>query len=772
MFSTELNFALEAAFREAVTRRNAYFCIEHVLYALLFDESVVSVVRACGGDEREIRRDLETFFETLVEKVEDSSSLENEKSLLPTESPEQTPALQRVLRRAIVHMQSAGKDLISPIEMLVAIFSEEDSHAAHALLKQDISRLDVLNYISHGVSKINPLLESQDDEDEEESEELDEEEGGSSRRRKRSSALVQFTENLTNQAREGALDPVIGREHEVDRALKVLCRRQKNNPLFLGDPGVGKTALAAAIAQRIVAEDVPDQLKGAELFSLQMGSLIAGTKFRGEFEERLKRIVQELLKKEKAILFIDEIHTIVGAGATGSGSMDAANLLKPALSSGKLRCIGSTTHEDFKKSFDKDRALSRRFSPIDVPEPSVTDTIEILKGLKSRFEEHHAVKYAPAALRAAAELSAKHITDRFLPDKAIDVLDEAGASNSFLEMSKRKKSIGEKEIERVVSSIAKVPVKSVSSSDEEVLRNLEAKLSAQVFGQSAAVKALVQSIKRSRANLKQVDKPVGCFLFAGPTGVGKTELSKALARELGVHFHRFDMSEYMEKHAVARLIGAPPGYVGYEDGGQLTDLIRKQPYAVLLFDEIEKAHEDIFSIFLQVMDDARLTDSHGKKADFRNVVMIMTTNAGSEKAGSLGFGDKLVSGSREEAIKRLFKPEFRNRLDEIIHFAPLPGPVVVKIVEKLVRELQVQLTERSIVLEVDADAREYLATKGFDSVLGARPMARLVQREIKDPLADEILFGKLKKGGRVHVRLKEGALSFLIEERKVVPAIS
>jgi len=772
MFSTELNFALEAAFREAVTRRNSYFCIEHVLYALLFDETVIAVIRNCGGDEREMRRDLETFFETIVEKRDDSGSEDEERGLMSSESPEQTPALQRVFRRAIVHMQSAGKDVIAPVEMLIAIFSEEDSHAAHALLKQDISRLDILNYISHGISKVNPLLEDSRNDEERSGEEDETEEGGEEvRSRRRASALEQYTENLTNEAKEGRLDPVIGRALEVERALKILCRRQKNNPLFLGDPGVGKTAMAAAIAQKIIAGEVPDQLKGAELFSLQMGSLIAGTKFRGEFEERLKKIVQELLKKEKAILFIDEIHTLVGAGATGTGSMDAANLLKPALSSGKLRCIGSTTYEDFKKSFDKDRALSRRFSPIDVPEPSVADTIEILKGLKSRFEVHHAVKYSPAALKAAAELSAKHITDRFLPDKAIDVLDEAGASNSLLEVGKRKKSIGEKEIERVVSTIAKVPVKSVSSSDEEVLRNLETKLSGQVFGQAAAVKSLVQSIKRSRASLKQEDKPVGCFLFAGPTGVGKTELSKALARELGVHFHRFDMSEYMEKHAVARLIGAPPGYVGYEDGGQLTDLIRKQPYAVLLFDEIEKAHEDLFHIFLQVMDDARLTDSHGKKADFRNVVMIMTTNAGSEKAGSLGFGDKAVSGSREEAIKRLFKPEFRNRLDEIIHFAPLPSVVVLKIVEKLVRELEAQLAERSISLEVDEASREYLAKKGFDPLLGARPMARLIQRELKDPLADEILFGKLKKGGRVQVRLLDEVLSFAIEERKPVPAV-
>lgn len=769
MFSTELSFTLEAAFREAVTRHHAFFCLEHVLFALLFDENVTTVVRHCGGDEREIKKDLEQFFDQL-------ETLESEDSSVPAAvrdiEPQQTPALRRVLQRAIMHMQAAGKDTITLLDVLVALFSEEDSHAVHALEKQGVTRLDVLNFVAHGISKINPLKAGKGlpDGESEEEEELSDEDGDEqpSRRSKRK-ALEQFAEDLCAQAERGELDPVIGRDAEVERALKILCRRQKNNPLFLGDPGVGKTAMAAAIAQRIVDGKVPDKLKGARLFSLQVGSLIAGTKFRGEFEERLRRIVEELLAISNAILFIDEIHTIVGAGATGSGSMDAANLLKPALASGKLRCIGSTTHEDYKKSFEKDRALSRRFSVIDLSEPSIRETIQILKGLKGRFETHHSVRFLPSSLKAAAELSAKHITDRFLPDKAIDVLDEAGAANMLLDPSKRKRAIGEREIERVVSTIARVPVKSVSATDEEALRTLEERLSKQVFGQDQAVKALVRAIKRSRASLKVDDKPVGCFLFAGPTGVGKTELSRALAKELGVHFHRFDMSEYMEKHAVARLIGAPPGYVGYEEGGQLTDLVRRQPYAVLLFDEIEKAHEDIFHILLQVMDDARLTDSHGKKADFRNVVLILTTNAGSEKAAALGFGDKVVTGHREEAIKRLFKPEFRNRLDEIIHFTSLAPSVIQRIVQKLLSELASQLEERAIELRVEDSARELLARRGFDPVLGARPMARLIQREIKDPLADEILFGKLKRGGSVLVREKDDHLDFTIEENPAPP---
>ncbi len=764
MFSTELAYALEAAFREAVQRKHAFFCVEHILFSLLFDETVATAIKRCGGRISEIKKDLEVFFDKHIEKApEQTSVLDKEGGVL---EPVQTPGLQRVLQRSILHSHSAGKELITSLDVLVAIFGEKDSHAVYALHKQGISRLDMLNYVSHGVGKTNPekedLEESDGESGQEEirSEESEEEESGIGESVSSKKLLGQFTEDLTGLAEKGELDPVIGRENEIERALKILSRRQKNNPLFLGDAGVGKTAMASAIAQRICSGNVPDSLKGAKLFNLHVGSLVAGTKFRGEFEERLRIIVKELGKTRNAILFIDEIHTIVGAGATGTGSMDAANLLKPALASGKIRCIGSTTHEDFKKTIEKDRALSRRFSPVDLSEPSVAETVEILKGLKSKFETHHKVKYSLAALKAAAELSAKYINERFLPDKAIDVIDEAGAANNLLPAGKRKKSISEVEIEKVVSAMAKVPVKSVSASDEEQLQNLEPGLKKVVFGQDQAVAAISRAIKRSRASLKQDNKPVGCFLFSGPTGVGKTEIAKALAKEMGVGFHRFDMSEYMEKHAVARLIGSPPGYVGYEEGGLLTDIVRKQPYAVLLMDEIEKAHEDIYNILLQVMDDAMLTDSHGRKADFRNIILIMTTNAGSEKGLSIGFGAQKVDGGREEAIKKLFRPEFRNRLDEIIHFNSLAPEVVGKIVDKFLRELEVQLKDRKISFELTSNARAWLAENGFNPVLGARPMGRLIQKEIKDPLAEEILFGKLKKGGKVKIDHSEGKIKF------------
>lgn len=750
MFSTELAYLIEAAFKEAVKRHHAYFCIEHLLYSLLFNDDVIDILTKSGVDLVKLQKRIETYFDTEMEKVVESSGSEEVEY-----EPVQTPASRRVIQRSLVHARSASKDIIAPRDLLVAILGEEDSHAAFFIREQGVEKIDVLNYISHGISKYEALVPTEFVRSDTGG---DEEEGETFKPGEK--ILPRFTENLTALARDGKLDPIIGRDQEIERAIKVLARRQKNNPLFLGDPGVGKTSLAHGIAQRIVAEDVPEVLKGSEVYSLQVGSLVAGTKFRGEFEERLKRIIQELTANQKAILFIDEIHQIVGAGATGTGTMDAANLLKPALATGKLRCVGSTTYEDYKKSFEKDRALSRRFSPIDVNEPSIEDTIKILKGLVDRFEQYHSVSYASSALKAAAELSAKYITGRLLPDKAIDVVDEAGAANAILPPKKRKKTITEKEIESIVSTIARVPVRTVTADDTELLKNLEPRLKAAVFGQDKAVEAISKAVKRSRANLTQEQKPVGCFLFAGPTGVGKTELAKSLATELGIPFHRFDMTEYMEKHAVARLIGAPPGYVGYEEGGQLTDMVRKNPYAVLLLDEIEKAHEDIYNILLQIMDDAVLTDSHGKKADFRNIILIMTTNAGSEKAASLGFGIGQQDTNRESAIKKLFKPEFRNRLDEIVYFNPLPKSIITSIVKKFIKQLEVQLSERKITFAVSDDALVWLGDKGFDPLLGARPMSRLIQREIKDAIADEILFGRLRKGGAVSIGVKDGKLTF------------
>lgn len=747
MFSTELGLTLEAAFREAASRRHAFFCLEHLLYALTFDEQIAEILRSAGADISTLRRDLENFFDKHIEVV----PLKSPRSAAT--EPAQTPAVQRVLQRAIMHVRSAQKDVITPAEVLIALFSEEDSHAVFFLAKQGVTRLDILNFVAHGVQKTSDQHEDLISEAEEDGDEGAVPRGGRT-------ALEQFTEDLTAQARADKLDPVIGRESEIERTIKVLCRRQKNNPLFLGEPGVGKTAMAHAVALRIVAEEVPEQLKGAEVFLLNMGTLVAGTKFRGEFEERIRKVIQEVKQRQNAILFIDELHTVVGAGATGSGSLDAANLLKPALASGEIRCMGSTTHTDFKKTIEKDRALSRRFSTIDLPEPSIEETVQILEGLKERFERYHKVTFAPRALRAAAELSAKHITERFLPDKAIDVIDEAGAANALLPKNKRRKSIGEEQIEKVVSSIARVPVKSVSDSDETMLKNLARNLKQRVFGQDKAVEAVAQAIKRSRASLQSEAKPIGSFLFAGPTGVGKTELARALALELGIHFHRFDMSEFNDKHLVARFVGAPPGYVGYEEGGLLVDLVRKNPYGVILFDEIEKAHPDVFNIFLQIMDDASVTDSQGRKADFRNTIVIFTTNAGSEKAAAIGFGSAQPHNFRDTAIKALFKPEFRNRLDETIFFNGLPLAVIVQIVSKFIRELETQLASRKITFEVSQEAQEWLAQKGFDPIFGARPMARLIQKELKDPLADEILFGELKSGGKVHIDLENGKLQF------------
>ena len=750
MFSTELGLTLEAAFREASSRRHAFFCLEHLLYALSFDEQVMEVLNHVGADLSLLRKDLETFFDKHVEII----PLKGAK--VPASEPAQTPAVQRVLQRAIMHVRSAQKDVITPIEVLVALFSEEDSHAVFYLAKQGIGRVDVLSFIAHGISK------SVTEEEEVSTERYEDGENEPMGVRSGRTALEQFTENLTESAKLGKLDPVIGREDEIGRTIKVLCRRQKNNPLFLGEPGVGKTAMAHAIASRIASEDIPEQLKDAEVFLLNMGTLVAGTKFRGEFEDRIRKVMDELKRHPKAILFIDELHTIVGAGATGNGSLDAANLLKPALASGDIRCMGSTTHSDYKKSIEKDSALSRRFSTIDLPEPSVEETVKILEGLRSKYESFHQTTFSPKALQAAAELSAKYINDRFLPDKAIDVLDEAGAANSLLTKGKRKKVITEEQIEKVVASIARVPITNVSSSDEKLLKNLEKNLRKVVFGQDAAVEAVARAIKRSRASLQGESKPIGSFLFAGPTGVGKTELAKALAKEMGVHFQRFDMSEFNDKHLVARFTGAPPGYVGYEEGGLLIDVVKKNPYSVILFDEIEKAHPDIFSIFLQIMDNAALTDSQGRKADFRNVIVIFTTNAGSEKAASLGFGSSQQNTFREAAVKTLFKPEFRNRLDETVYFSSLPMSVILQVVAKFIKELEGQLANRKVCIQVSQEAQEWFASKGFDTVFGARPMSRLIQKELKNKLADEILFGSLRDGGTVVVDCKDGELAFTV----------
>ena len=753
MFSTEFAYTLEAAVREASNRKHMYFSVEHLLFALCHDIEVKEILFESGANIEELRSQLEDFFDDHVEQIDTRIDQEIEDSTRAESleiPPFQTPAVQRVLQNALIHIRNAGKEIVHTKDVLVSLFSEEDSHAVYFLHEQGVTKLDVLDFISHGVAKRSF---------EEDIEDLDQQESGSAKKGK---FLYKYTENLTELAREGQLDPVIGREAEISRALKVLARRSKNNPLFLGEPGVGKTAIAHAIAQKLADGDIPEALTSCTFFLLDVASLIAGTKYRGEFEERFKGVLKDLRDVEQPIVFIDEIHTIVGAGAVGTGSMDAANLLKPSLSSGLIRCIGSTTYEEYKKSIEKDRALARRFSTIELPEPSVEETVKMLKGHKDAFEKHHNVKYTDTALKAAAELSAKYITDRHLPDKAIDVIDEAGAANALLDHKKRKKSIAIREIEEVVSAIAKVPVRSVSGDEEETLKGLAIKLQAQVYGQDDAVESIAKAIKRQRAGIRQEGRPIGSFLFSGPTGVGKTELAKALSSILGVPFHRFDMSEYMEKHTVAKFIGAPPGYVGYDEGGQLTDLIKKHPHAVLLLDEIEKAHPDIFNILLQVMDTATLTDAQGRKADFRNVILIMTTNAGSGEAKALGFSRQGASDKQDTELKKLFKPEFRNRLDEIISFAPLPTDVMEKIVDKFILELEAQLKNRKITFKLSKQARTWLATKGFDPQLGARPMSRMIEREIKDPLTDEILFGKLKKGGTVKIDLKKEQLSFTI----------
>ncbi|MBT8351286.1 MAG: ATP-dependent Clp protease ATP-binding subunit ClpA [Deltaproteobacteria bacterium] len=742
MISKELSVTLGLAVREAKKRRHEYVCIEHILFATLYDSTGIEIIENCGGNIENLANTLEEFFRDNIESVPEGSEY----------VLQQTIAFQRVIQRAVNHVRSAEKQEVEVSDILASIFLEKDSHAAHFLNSEGVTRLDVLSYISHNISKTQFSPGS----------------GGfvktgSKQKKKRTKPLELFTIDLVKMAAKGKLDPLIGRKTEMERTMQVLCRRRKNNPVFVGDPGVGKTAMAEGLAQKINEADLPDILKNIKIFSLDLGGLLAGTKFRGDFEQRLKGVIAELKRIPNAILFIDEIHTIVGAGATSSGSMDASNILKPVLASGDIRCIGSTTYEEYKNHFEKDRALSRRFEKIEIHEPPVPETVRILKGLRARYEEHHDILYTDSALKAATELSAKHINDRYLPDKAIDVIDEAGA---FVRLSgsTRRKKINPADIEKIVAKIAKIPTRSVSTSDKAKLENLDDTLRQVVFGQDDAIKSMVTSIKRSRAGLSAPDKPIGSFLFTGPTGVGKTEVSLQLSKALGVEFIRYDMSEYMEKHAVARLIGAPPGYIGFDQGGLLTDGIRRHPYAVLLLDEIEKAHQDLFNILLQVLDHATLTDNNGKKADFRNVIIIMTSNAGSREMSSqsIGFGDvhKDVESKGKKAVEKFFSPEFRNRLDGIIQFNSLNLEIMEKVVDKFIVQVNEQLAAKKVLLNVSAKVRTWLAKKGYDPKYGARPLERLIQTEIKDVLSDQILFGRLEKGGEIRVDLKKDKLIF------------
>ncbi|HVH90284.1 MAG TPA: ATP-dependent Clp protease ATP-binding subunit ClpA, partial [Candidatus Acidoferrum sp.] len=743
MISKELEGTLNTALKEAKSRRHEYVCLEHLLYALLQDKDASGAIINCGGDIDRLRKGLEEFFQTHLETLPGGSD----------HQPQQTLSFHRVLQRAVIHAQSAEKKEINGGNLLIAMFREPDSYAVYLLQEQGITRFDLVNYVSHGISKIAAAEEwSQSEEEQSEEEKPD----------RRVKPLEAFAVNLVAKAQQGNIDPLIGRDDEIERTIHVLCRRRKNNPIYVGDPGVGKTALAEGLALKIHHGEVPDVLKNAVIYALDMGALLAGTKFRGDFEARLKGVLAGLKKLPNSILFIDEIHTIVGAGATSGGSMDASNILKPALASGELKCIGSTTYHDYKSYFERDRALARRFQRIEVPEPSQDEAYKILEGLKPHYEKHHGVHYSSGAIRAAVQLSAKHINDRKLPDKAIDVIDEVGAAVKIQPADKRKKSIGAKDIERIVAKIAKIPPRSVSTSDKEQLQNLDRDLKLTVFGQDTAIDTLTSTIRLSRSGLGHPEKPIGCFLFSGPTGVGKKEVAKQLAHTMGIEFIRFDMSEYMEKHTVSRLIGAPPGYVGFDQGGLLTDAINRNPYAVLLLDEIEKAHPDLFNILLQVMDHAALTDNNGKKADFRNIILIMTTNAGArEMSGApLGFGARSNAGKGKEAIEKMFSPEFRNRLDAMIVFNSLSMEIIERVVDKFIIELDHQLNEKKVFLQLTVKARRWLAEKGYDPSFGARPMARLIQNEIKRVLADEILFGQLQSGGKVEVDENEGKLAF------------
>jgi len=753
MLSKELEFTLNLAFKEAREKRHEFMTVEHLLLALLDNPTAAEVLRACGADIEQLRRELTSFLE------------ETTPLLGPHDTRETQPTLgfQRVLQRAVFHVQSSGKKEVSGANVLVAIFSEQESQANYFLNKQDVTRLDVVNYISHGVSKVTGERHAPEPSTNETAEEPAAEPNANN-------SLEQFATNLNEQAIKGRIDPLIGRADEIERTIQILCRRRKNNPLYVGEAGVGKTALAEGLAKMIVDGEVPEVLLSSTIYALDLGALVAGTKYRGDFEKRFKMVLAALRKEPGAILFIDEIHTIIGAGAASGGVMDASNLIKPILASGDLKCIGSTTYQEYRGIFEKDRALARRFQKIDVVEPTIEETVAILKGIKSRFEDHHDVKYSNKALRAAAELAARYINDRFLPDKAIDVIDEAGANQRLLPPSRRKKTIGVAEIEHIVAKVARIPPKTVSASDKDSLRTLERDLKMVVYGQNAAIEALAGAIKMSRSGLGPESRPIGSFLFAGPTGVGKTEVTRQLALILGIELIRFDMSEYMERHTVSRLIGAPPGYVGFDQGGLMTEAIGKHPHAVLLLDEVEKAHPDVFNLLLQVMDHGTLTDNNGRKADFRNVVIVMTTNAGAELTSrpSIGFTTQDHSTDAMEAIKRLFSPEFRNRLDAIIQFKPLDPAVITQVVDKFIYELEAQLQEKQVTLDVEDSAREWLAEHGFDARMGARPMARVIQEHIKKPLAEQLLFGSLVNGGHVVIRAEDGRLVHDITEKEAV----
>jgi ATP-dependent Clp protease ATP-binding subunit ClpA len=739
-FSRSLEQSLHRALAVANERHHEYATLEHLLLALIDDQDASAVMRACNVDLDKLRRSLTSYLESELENLITDGA----------EDSKPTAGFQRVIQRAVIHVQSSGREEVTGANVLVAIFAERESHAAYFLQEQDMTRYDAVNYISHGIAKRPGMTESRPVRGTEEEADT---KGGSDEPKKKGDALEAYCINLNKKARDGKIDPLIGRDSEISRTIQVLCRRQKNNPLFVGEAGVGKTAIAEGLARRIVNGEVPDVLKGATVFALDMGTLLAGTRYRGDFEERLKQVIKEIEAYPGAIMFIDEIHTVIGAGATSGGAMDASNLLKPALASGTIRCIGSTTYKEYRQYFEKDRALVRRFQKIDVNEPSVADAIEILKGLKPYFEDYHKLKYTSEAIKAAVELSSKYIHDRKLPDKAIDVIDESGAAQMLLPESRRKKTIGLKEIETTISTMARIPPKTVSKDDAEVLQHLEQTLKTVVYGQDKAIDSLAAAIKLARAGLREPEKPIGCYLFSGPTGVGKTEVAKQLASSLGVELIRFDMSEYMERHTVSRLIGAPPGYVGFDQGGLLTDAIDQHPHSVLLLDEIEKAHPDLFNVLLQVMDHGKLTDHNGKQVSFRNVILIMTTNAGASDMAkeAYGFTRSKREGDDHEAINRLFAPEFRNRLDAVITFAHLSPTVIEKVVEKFVLQLEAQLGDRNVTIELTDEATRWLIANGYDELMGARPMARVIQEHIKKPLADEVLFGHLKNGGHVRV---------------------